>query len=107
MAEHDKPSDLHEIKLRLSNPRSPAQEQSWVEWWEPTPLFCVECGGQPVWVEGGDGDYYQGPYYFCLSCLCTFTYPSGRPFDGNLEYEKPVVRQRAELLRELVKGDTR
>lgn len=39
--------------------------------------FCVYCGKQPVFVEGGEGDYYVGPVFFCVSCLGEFTNPSG------------------------------
>lgn len=31
-------------------------------------LFCPICGEKDVWREEGEGDYYQGGSYYCLSC---------------------------------------
>lgn len=33
-----------------------------------TKLFCPGCGARTVWVEWGDGDYYQGREHICASC---------------------------------------
>jgi DNA-directed RNA polymerase subunit RPC12/RpoP len=43
---------------------------------EQTELHCPECGQKTVYVEVGDGDYYQGPTYYCKSCKNEFTMPS-------------------------------
>lgn len=33
-----------------------------------TDLFCPLCGNKEVWVYMGEGDYYQGSEYLCVSC---------------------------------------
>lgn len=38
-----------------------------------TDLYCPNCGIKNVKVETGEGDYYQGPSYYCLSCVHSFT----------------------------------
>lgn len=40
--------------------------------WKPSECYCVHCGKQPVIVETGDGDYYLGPTYRCLTCMGEF-----------------------------------
>jgi predicted RNA-binding Zn-ribbon protein involved in translation (DUF1610 family) len=39
-------------------------------------LFCPNCGKKKVYREMDEGDYYQGPDYYCISCKCNFTMPS-------------------------------
>ena len=38
-----------------------------------TEYFCYLCGKQPLYVEQGEGDYYLGPDYKCVSCNSNFT----------------------------------
>jgi hypothetical protein len=39
--------------------------------------YCPNCSGCNVWVESGEGDYYQGPEYLCIDCDNGFRIPSG------------------------------
>ena len=50
------------------------------ETWKPdgTP-FCPHCGKSEVWVECSQGDYYEGPDFFCIACGTSFTMPSYAP----------------------------
>lgn len=36
---------------------------------EKTDLYCPLCGKREIWVELGQGDYYQGSSYYCTSCI--------------------------------------
>jgi len=40
---------------------------------ELSELFCPNCGKQEVYIEAGEGDYYQGPGHYCKSCNAEFT----------------------------------
>lgn len=42
-----------------------------------TDEYCPGCGKQTVFIEQGEGDYYQGPSYYCKSCNYAFSLPSG------------------------------
>lgn len=43
------------------------------EEWKLCDLLCPSCGNRYVWVEQGEGDYYQGPEYICVKCGEVFT----------------------------------
>jgi predicted RNA-binding Zn-ribbon protein involved in translation (DUF1610 family) len=43
---------------------------------EITRFYCPNCAQQEVWVEASEGDYYQGPTYYCAACRHEFTMPS-------------------------------
>lgn len=54
--------------------------------YDETDLFCPNCGKQNVWVESGEGDYYQGPAHYCISCEWYFTMPGiGTPGEAGLQ----------------------
>lgn len=36
-----------------------------LEFGHETELYCPGCGKKGLWVEAGDGDYYQGPLHWC------------------------------------------
>jgi len=38
-------------------------------------LYCPNCGEKTVWIEQGEGDYYEGPTHVCISCLEYFSMP--------------------------------
>lgn len=44
-------------------------------WYEWTDLYCPNCGVQGLWMEEGEGDYYQGPEFVCTGCgrSCTLS----------------------------------
>lgn len=44
-----------------------------------TDLHCPSCGQQNVFMEEGEGDYYEGPTHYCNTCNYTFSMPSGGP----------------------------
>lgn len=48
---------------------------------EKTHMHCPNCGASEVFVEQGEGDYYQGPNHVCTACSFWFTMPSGRLSD--------------------------
>lgn len=54
---------------------------------DKTDIHCVECGLKTVYVEFGDGDYYAGPDYFCISCKNVFTLQNGG-INESLEFEE-------------------
>ena len=41
---------------------------SYEETWERSESHCPVCGERRVWVECGEGDYYDGPMYMCEAC---------------------------------------
>ena len=49
---------------------------SYRESWSATDLHCPRCGAKAVWVEGGPGDYYEGPQHLCVACRTSFALPS-------------------------------
>jgi hypothetical protein len=42
-------------------------------------LFCPYCGAHRVWVEDGNGDYYDGPEHVCAGCGASFSLKGGAP----------------------------
>lgn len=44
--------------------------------YEKTDWYCLKCGEKEVWVEAGDGDFYEGPDYVCTSCHTMFHAPT-------------------------------
>lgn len=45
----------------------PGSHHYWTTF-EKGKLFCVNCGAQEVWEEGGAGDYYCGADFICIKC---------------------------------------
>jgi transcription elongation factor Elf1 len=44
--------------------------------WLPSTYFCPNCGKQKVYVESGDGDYYEGATHICVACKSRFSIPT-------------------------------
>ena len=44
------------------------KEHYYIENYEKSDLYCPNCGKKEVWEEQGEGDYYLGPNYYCISC---------------------------------------
>ncbi|MCA1021525.1 hypothetical protein [Halobacillus litoralis] len=44
--------------------------------YDKSALYCPNCGKQEVWIEAGEGDYYQGSVHCCTNCRNSFTMPS-------------------------------
>lgn len=42
----------------------------YVREYKKSQYFCPICGNKEVWEEMGQGDYYQGSDYVCISCGC-------------------------------------
>jgi hypothetical protein len=59
---------VERVREAEGNPVPPVEEG-----WQRTEWFCRYCGKQPLDVEVGEGDYYQGPTYWCRSCDAKFT----------------------------------
>lgn len=43
--------------------------------YDETDSHCPNCGNKSVWVEHGEGDFYCGPTYLCISCNYAFYIP--------------------------------
>ncbi len=43
---------------------------------EESDIMCPNCTKDNVYNDIGDGDYYEGVTYYCLSCNFSFTMPS-------------------------------
>lgn len=50
-------------------------------------IFCPGCGVKEVYVEIGEGDYYEGPHHYCKNCNTSFTLPSCG-VDENIEFKE-------------------
>lgn len=65
----------------------------------PADMFCPSCAGRTVWVEDGQGDYYQGPTHVCVSCGCEFCIQGPtKPYDGPEPHET-VIQQTVHAIR--------
>lgn len=57
-----------------------------------TEYYCPNCGEKSVFNEDGDGDYYLGVQFLCVSCDHTFYLPSGCRVDDRLSHDVPVKK---------------
>lgn len=39
--------------------------------------YCPGCGRRHCYVAKGEGDFYEGPEHYCITCGFTFTMPCG------------------------------
>jgi len=53
--------------------------------YEKTEYFCPYCGVQSVYVEDGDGDYYQGPLHQCSNVECCHAFSLSGEHSGPME----------------------
>jgi len=56
-------------------------------------VHCPACGKKPVWLNQGEGDYYEGAEYLCIACGTSFTLPT---FNKDMNWQK---EQRLEAIR--------
>lgn len=59
--------------------------------WTKDEFFCPKCGKQELWREGGSGDYYLGPSYYCVACETEHYLHHAR--DLKEPYEKKIIEQ--------------
>lgn len=62
------------------------------ELWHKTDAYCPHCAKQDVW-EANEGDYYEGPEFFCATCSGSFRTPRPPNLEGDWQ-----ARQRLEGL---------
>lgn len=63
---------------------------SYEETWDKSEYFCPHCGKNEVWEQQGDGDYYQGVTYLCISCGGIFHLPQ-RPRPENWQDQQRIA----------------
>lgn len=56
-----------------------------------TDYYCPKCGTKDVYVEFGDGDYYNGPDFICKSCKAVFCLPAGVSVDDSIIFGGPLT----------------
>lgn len=67
------------------------------ERWDECDYHCPNCGKQMVWERQGDGDYYMGVDYLCLSCQHRFYLPVGTVDTLNDDSDRQRLKHLTEI----------
>ncbi len=74
------------MKITIIYPQGHTNTSEWLK----SAWYCIHCGKQEVWIEQGEGDYYEGPQHICSACGSFFAVPN---FRDAIDTELQVLEQ--------------
>lgn len=82
--------------IRVGDMQKEVDSATYIEQWQLTDFFCLNCGFKPVWKRIDNGKAYLGSNYVCTSCEHEFSLPEGI---SKIQCDNKVGQQRLKNLK--------